>query len=157
MKPGYLLCYAVTDKRKKPNIVLSVTLMYKGADKSLAQPARKQANVSVRMAWISFGALPCRGRNLMAARVSMSLKSRASLTCFRPCFLRGRAKDLSAPGIMRGERILCLTKWELSYVRGEITRSFNSVYHLANRNIPEDFIFRNIIATTSNLASLCYV
>jgi len=30
------------------------------ADKSLARPGRKQANVSVRMAWNSFGALPCR-------------------------------------------------------------------------------------------------
>ena len=30
------------------------------ADKSLARPGRKQANVSVRIAWISFGALPCR-------------------------------------------------------------------------------------------------
>jgi len=36
-------------------------LLYRGADKSLARPGRKQANVSVRMAWISFGALPCRG------------------------------------------------------------------------------------------------
>jgi len=35
-------------------------LIYKGADKSLARPGRKQLNVSVRMAWISFGALPCR-------------------------------------------------------------------------------------------------
>jgi len=33
----------------------------------------------------------------MTARVSMLLKSRASLTCFRACFLPGRAKDLSAP------------------------------------------------------------
>jgi len=32
-----------------------------GADKFLAWPGRKQANVSVRMAWISFGALPWRG------------------------------------------------------------------------------------------------
>jgi len=50
------------------------------------------------MAWISFGALPCRKKKkLMAAHVSMLLKSRASLTCFRNCFLPGRAKDLSAP------------------------------------------------------------
>jgi len=36
-------------------------------------------NVSLRMAWISFGALPCRGKkNLMTACVSMLLKSRAS-------------------------------------------------------------------------------
>ena len=33
----------------------------------------------------------------MTARVSMLLKSRASLTCFRACFIPGRAKDLSAP------------------------------------------------------------
>ena len=33
----------------------------------------------------------------MTARVSMLLKSRASLTCFRAYFLPGRAKDLSAP------------------------------------------------------------
>jgi len=32
----------------------------RGADKSLARPGRKQSNVSVRIAWISFGALPCR-------------------------------------------------------------------------------------------------
>ena len=36
-------------------------------------------NVSTRMAWISFGALPYRGKKkLMTARVSMLLKSRAS-------------------------------------------------------------------------------
>ena len=29
-------------------------------DKSLARPGRKQANVSVRIAWISFCALPCK-------------------------------------------------------------------------------------------------
>ena len=37
------------------------------------------------------------GGDLMTARFSMLLKSRASLTCFRACFLPGRAKDLSAP------------------------------------------------------------
>ena len=35
-------------------------------------------------------------KNLMTARVSMLLKSHASLTCFRACFHPGRAKDLSA-------------------------------------------------------------
>jgi len=49
------------------------------------------------MARIPFGALPCRKRNLMTARVSIYLKSRASLTSIRACFLPGRAKDLSAP------------------------------------------------------------
>jgi len=36
-------------------------------------------------------------KNLVTARVSMLLKSRASLTCLRACFLLGLAKDLSAP------------------------------------------------------------
>jgi len=36
-------------------------------------------------------------KNLITGRVSMLLKSRASATCFRACFLPGRAKDLSAP------------------------------------------------------------
>ena len=74
---------------------------YRGADKSLARPGRKQVNVSVRLAWISFGALPYRKRKLMTASVSMLLKSRASLTCFRACFLPGRTKDLSAPRYIR--------------------------------------------------------
>ena len=42
-------------------------------------------------------ALQGKKKNLMTARVSMLLKLRASLTCFRACFLPGRAKDLSAP------------------------------------------------------------
>jgi hypothetical protein len=36
-------------------------------------------------------------KNLMSARVPMLLKSRASLICFRTCFLPGRSKDLAAP------------------------------------------------------------
>ena len=36
-------------------------------------------------------------KNLMTARVSMLLKSRASLTCFRACVIPGRAKHLPAP------------------------------------------------------------
>jgi len=66
----------------------------RGADKSLARPGRKQANVSVRMAWISFGALPCTKKKLMSACVSILLKLCTSLTCFQACFLPGRAKDL---------------------------------------------------------------
>ena len=42
------------------------TNTYEVADKSLAQPGRKQANVFVRMEWISFGAFPCKwGGDLM--------------------------------------------------------------------------------------------
>ena len=73
---------------------------YRGADKSLARPGRKQASVSVRMAWISFSTLPCRKKNLMTARVSM-LKSCVSLTCFRACFLPDRAKDYQHPGYLQ--------------------------------------------------------
>jgi hypothetical protein len=49
--------------------------------------------------WREFPLAPCLAekKNVMTARVSMFLKERASLTCFRACFLLGRAKDLSAP------------------------------------------------------------
>ena len=48
--------------------------------------------------WREFPSAPClAGKNLMTARVSMLLKSRASLTCFRACLLPDRAKDLSSP------------------------------------------------------------
>ena len=49
--------------------------------------------------WREFPSTPCLaggGGHLMTARVSMLSKSRASLTCFRACFLPGRAKELSA-------------------------------------------------------------
>jgi len=50
---------------------------------SVAYDGACSPNVSVRMAWISFGALPCRGKkNLMTARVSMLLKSRPSTYMF---------------------------------------------------------------------------
>jgi len=88
-------CQAGTSQR---HLLHRSEIEYRDADKSLARPGRKQPNISVRMAWISFGALHCRGeKNLMTARVSMLLKLRASLACFRACFLPGRAKDLSAP------------------------------------------------------------
>jgi len=74
--------------------------LYRGADKSFARPGRKKTNGSGRMGGISFGAFPCGGGGggkLMTARVSMLLKSSASLTCFRACFLPGRAKVFSSP------------------------------------------------------------
>ena len=49
-------------------------------------------NVSVRMAWISFDALLAWGKNLMTARVSMMLKSRASPDMLR--FGLGNKKNL---------------------------------------------------------------
>ena len=77
------------------------------------------------MAWISFGALPCRKKNLMTARVSMLLKSRASLTCFRACFHPGRAKDLSAPQCMNTKLTEVLVTRALSqYVRHSTPECF---------------------------------
>ena len=67
--------------------------------------------------WREFPSVPWLAggkKNLMIARVSMLLKSRASLTCFRACFLPGRAKDLSAPGYLSLPRVeLCLSKEQL--------------------------------------------
>ena len=93
--------------------------IYRGADKSLARPGRKQANVSVRMAWISFGAVSLTKKKNLTARVSMLLKSRASLTCFRACFLPGRAKDLSTPRYLIGHNLLNHEDvvWSKSYTR----------------------------------------
>ena len=50
--------------------------------------------------WREFPTAPCLAekKSVMTAHVSMLLKSRASLTCFRACGIPGRAKDLSAPG-----------------------------------------------------------
>ena len=74
-------------------------ILYRIGDKSLARPGRKQANVSVRMAWISFSTLPCRGKkNLMTARVSILLKSRLSLTCFWACFFLVGLRTYQHPG-----------------------------------------------------------
>jgi len=75
--------------------------------------------------WREFPSAPClagKKKNFMTARFSMLLKSRASLTCFRACFLPGRAKDLSAPRVScdmlvnadrhinKGEALKCLTR-----------------------------------------------
>jgi len=55
--------------------------------------------------WREFPSAPCLAgkKNLMTARVSMLLKSRASLTCFRPCFLPGRAYQHSGNSLSRAE------------------------------------------------------
>ena len=67
---GQKINYSSLEERR------NVFSSYRGVDKSVARPGRKQANISVRMAWISFGALPCRKKkHLMTARVSMLLKS----------------------------------------------------------------------------------
>ena len=86
------------DKEKSIRRAFRYEHSNRGADKSLARPGTKEANISFKMAWISFSTLPCRKKkNLMTARILMLLKSCASLTCFRACFIPRRAKDLSAP------------------------------------------------------------
>jgi len=48
--------------------------------------------------WREFPSAPCLAKKkLMTTRVSMLLKSHASLTRFLACFLPGRAKNLSTP------------------------------------------------------------
>jgi len=49
--------------------------------------------------WREFPSAPCLAgkKNLMTVHVSMLLKSRESLTCFRVCVLPGPTKGLSAP------------------------------------------------------------
>ena len=89
----YVVAEITAQKDRREYSQITAGCIYTGADKSLARPGRNQANVSVRVACISFGALFCREKNLMTARVSMLLKARASLICFRACFLPGRAKD----------------------------------------------------------------
>ena len=67
---------------------------------SLDRPGRKQANVSVRMASISFGALSCRGEGEKKLDDSSRLdvveiaRGRDMLLIF---FLPGWVKNLSAP------------------------------------------------------------
>ena len=50
----------LSEWREFPSTPCMCWVYYRGADKSLSRPGRKQANVSVRKAWISFGALLCK-------------------------------------------------------------------------------------------------
>ena len=43
---------------------ISKYIVYRGADKSLVRPGRKQDNVSIRKTWIFFGTLLCRKKEL---------------------------------------------------------------------------------------------
>ena len=72
--------------------------MYRGADKSLARPGRKQARKHVRDAR-DFNNIETRA----VIKIFLSLQGKAPkeihaiLTETIACFLPGRAKDLSAP------------------------------------------------------------
>jgi len=74
-------------------------MKYRGADKSLALPGKeKKGNVSLRMAWISFGALPCRGKENLDESSCLDVVEIARIPdVLQRFFLSGRAKDLSAP------------------------------------------------------------
>jgi len=75
--------------------------MYRRADKFLARPGRKQANISVKKAWISLGALPCRKKKTWWQLASRCCWNRARLWhASELFFLPGRAKELSAPRYM---------------------------------------------------------
>ena len=62
--PKHVEFHSKNKFEKLVHLVGFIFKICKGADKSLARPGRKEANFSVRMAWISFGALPCRKKKL---------------------------------------------------------------------------------------------
>ena len=76
------------------------TMTYRGADMSLARLGRKQANISVRITWISFGALSCRKKKPDDSSRLDVVKTTSVPDMLPSCFLPGRAKDLLAPGHM---------------------------------------------------------
>ena len=91
--------------------ILGATVYLQGADKSLARPGRKQANVSFITAWISFGALPCRRKKktwwwqLASRRCWNHERPRHAsepvsfLVGLRTCQDRGSSRGDPAPGI----------------------------------------------------------
>ena len=88
--------------------------------------------------------MPCiKKKNLMTVRVSMLLKSRASLTCFRACFPPARAKDLSAP---RYNLYLESTMVSIRTTCGNINKSVFCPYRL--------FIHLLCLLTAGNVLSV---
>ena len=70
-------------------------------------------------------------KNLMTARVSMLLKSRASLTCFRACFLPGWAKDLSAPRYNITDFWVLILPGAIKKKRESLPEITVSIFHLS--------------------------
>jgi len=66
------LGWGATQVEKSPRLNWATQLL------TVAYDGACSPNISVRMAWISYGVLPCRKKNLMTARVSMLLKSHSS-------------------------------------------------------------------------------
>ena len=61
LRLGLPSCLSLTFRHQDPVLYANY---YRDAGKSLARPRKKQENVCVRMAWISFGALPCKKKKL---------------------------------------------------------------------------------------------
>ena len=95
--------------------------------------------------WREFPSAPCLAgkKNLKTARVSMLLKSRATLTCFRPCFLSGRAKDLSTPRylwVVHAEQILHPPFRQLVLGNGRVAKNCKSEHYSCMKyNFIRDF------------------
>ena len=77
---------------------MSIEGMYRGADKSLARPGRKQARKHFRDAR-DFNNIETRAviKFFFPLQGKATKKIHAILTEILACFLPGRAKDLSAP------------------------------------------------------------
>jgi len=81
-------------------------------------------NVSVRMVWISFGALPCRKKNLMTAHISTLLKSRASpnMLPFSLCIKKGLAiRHTNRPPLSNDTTNSVLRHWEVGRAKDLLT------------------------------------
>jgi len=75
---------------------LKVCFLYRGADKSLARPGRKQSRKHVRNTW-DFNNIEKRAATrFFSLQGKAPKKIHAILTETLACFLPGRAKDLSA-------------------------------------------------------------
>jgi len=99
-------------KKRMSGVVSPLPLhQYRGADKSLAGPGRGN-KLMFLFKLRKFPSAPCLAgkTDLMTARVSMLLKSRASLTCSRACFLPGRA--ISTPVL---HTFYCQREWRIIF------------------------------------------
>ena len=98
-------------------------------------------NGSFRMAWISFGVLPCTKRNLMTARMSLLLKSRTSpdMLPFSLC----NKKTLGTwtdPSFQRHYQF-CLWHWEVGWAKDlsspHCSEGFSPKIFVESRLLPE--------------------
>jgi len=84
------------EREKTRTLSLPLILMYRGADKSLARPGRKQARKHVRDAR-DFNNIKKRPVNFFFLQGKAPKEIHSILTETLVCFLPSRAKDLSAP------------------------------------------------------------